>query len=223
MGDRHHGTLFLDCGVFFFLKEIPPDLVCDIDRDCANTFIKFLLDKQKWPEVLLLLTRSVSGDPALGAGFLPACDFSDLDLCTLVPLLSAWDLRRTRLLGCLIDRGGEHAGARSGSQRSRPPWGLPRDWGASMWTCSPILFLHTTGSSGGAALWELGTSVNYVTSVIVPPPHPPCEAPRVLGGFCAPVPPTAATSPGPLPACSAPPACRVGPGEHSCLVSRLGV
>uniref|UniRef100_A0A452TKQ3 Tetratricopeptide repeat and ankyrin repeat containing 1 n=1 Tax=Ursus maritimus TaxID=29073 RepID=A0A452TKQ3_URSMA len=87
------------------LSEIPPDLVCDINRDCANTFIKFLLEKQKWPEVLLLLTRKVSGEPPLGDCLIKGCNFSDLDLCTVIPRLSTWDPRRMQLLGCLIDSG----------------------------------------------------------------------------------------------------------------------
>nr|XP_005600889.1 TPR and ankyrin repeat-containing protein 1 isoform X2 [Equus caballus] len=87
------------------LQEIPPDLVCDINRDCANTFIKFLLEKQKWPEVLLLLTRKVSGEPPLGDGLIKECDLSALDLCAIIPQLSTWDQRRTQLLGCLIDGG----------------------------------------------------------------------------------------------------------------------
>lgn len=99
----------LECGLFLFLKEIPPDLVCDINRDCANTFIKSLLEKQKWPEVLLLLTRKVSGEPPLGDGLIKECDLSALDLCAIIPQLSTWDQRRTQLLGCLIDGGGEIA------------------------------------------------------------------------------------------------------------------
>ncbi|XP_032717149.1 TPR and ankyrin repeat-containing protein 1 isoform X1 [Lontra canadensis] len=87
------------------LQEIPPDLVCDINRDCANTFIKFLLEKQKWPEVLLLLTRKVSGEPPQGDCLIKGCNFSDLDLCTVIPRLSTWDPRRMQLLGCLIDSG----------------------------------------------------------------------------------------------------------------------
>ncbi|XP_073930258.1 TPR and ankyrin repeat-containing protein 1 isoform X3 [Castor canadensis] len=87
------------------LQEIPSDLICDINRDCANTFIKFLLEKQKWPEVLLLLTRKVSGEPPVGDCLMKECDLSNLDICTVIPHLSAWDQRRTQLLGCLIDNG----------------------------------------------------------------------------------------------------------------------
>ncbi|KAG8521586.1 TPR and ankyrin repeat-containing protein 1 [Galemys pyrenaicus] len=86
-------------------QEISPDLVCDINGDCAKACIKFLLEKQKWPEVLLLLTRKVSGEPPLGEGLIRDCSFSDLDLCTFIPHLSAWDRRRTLLLGLLIDGG----------------------------------------------------------------------------------------------------------------------
>ncbi|XP_054990974.1 TPR and ankyrin repeat-containing protein 1 isoform X1 [Sorex araneus] len=87
------------------LQEIPPDLFCDINHDCANAFIKFLLERQKWPEVLLLLTRKVSGEPPLGDFVLRACCFSDLDLCSVIPHLSTWDHRRTLLLDRLIDGG----------------------------------------------------------------------------------------------------------------------
>lgn len=104
--------------MFLFLKEIPPDLVCDINRDCANTFVKFLLEKQKWPEVLLLLTRKVSGEPPLGDCLIKNCDFSGLDLCAIIPPLSTWDQRRVQLLGRLVDSGGEHA-----EVRSSPPMG----------------------------------------------------------------------------------------------------
>ncbi|XP_006869247.1 PREDICTED: TPR and ankyrin repeat-containing protein 1 [Chrysochloris asiatica] len=87
------------------LQEIPPDLVCDINRDCANTFIKFLLEKQKWPEVLLLLTRKVSGKPPFRDCLIKDCNLSDLDICAIIPHLSSWDQRKTQLLGCLIDSG----------------------------------------------------------------------------------------------------------------------
>ncbi|XP_032211060.1 TPR and ankyrin repeat-containing protein 1 isoform X3 [Mustela erminea] len=103
--------------VFLFLKEIPPDLVCDINRDCANTFIKFLLEKQKWPEVLLLLTRKVSGEPPLGDCLIKGCNFSDLDLCTVIPRLSTWDPRRMQLLGCLIDSGALPEGLHDSQER----------------------------------------------------------------------------------------------------------
>ncbi|XP_023368914.1 TPR and ankyrin repeat-containing protein 1 [Otolemur garnettii] len=99
------------------LTEIPPDLVCDINRDCANTFIKFLLEKQKWPEVLLLLTRKVSGEPPLGDCLIQDCSFSDLDICTIIPHLSAWDQRKTQLLGCLIDCGALPEGLQESQER----------------------------------------------------------------------------------------------------------
>ncbi|XP_029097639.1 TPR and ankyrin repeat-containing protein 1 isoform X3 [Monodon monoceros] len=96
-------------------QEIPPDLVYDIDRDCANAFIKFLLEKQKWPEVLLLLTRKVSGEPPSGDCLIKDCDLSNLSLCAILPDLSAWDQRRTLLLGHLIDHGASPEGLQ-GSQ-----------------------------------------------------------------------------------------------------------
>ncbi|XP_037382087.1 TPR and ankyrin repeat-containing protein 1 isoform X2 [Talpa occidentalis] len=87
------------------MQEIPPDLVWDINGNYAKACIKFLLEKQKWPEVLLLLTRKVSGEPPLGEGFIPDCSFSDFDLCGFIPHLIAWDQRRILLLGLLIDSG----------------------------------------------------------------------------------------------------------------------
>ena len=108
--------------MFLFLKEIPPDLVYDIDRNCANAFFKFLLEKQKWPEVLLLLTRKVSGQPPLGDCLIKDFDLSNLDLCAILPHLRTWDQRRTLLLDRLIDHGGEsqmlsqHRGPARGAQ-----------------------------------------------------------------------------------------------------------
>ncbi|KAM9187432.1 TPR and ankyrin repeat-containing protein 1 [Dugong dugon] len=87
------------------LQEIPPDRVCNINRDCANVFIKFLLEKQKWPEVLLLLTGKASGEPPFRDCLVQDCSLSDLDLCAIIPHLSGWDQRKTQLLGCLIDSG----------------------------------------------------------------------------------------------------------------------
>ncbi|XP_055414700.1 TPR and ankyrin repeat-containing protein 1 isoform X2 [Bubalus kerabau] len=98
------------------LQEIPPDLVCDIDRNCANTFLKFLLEKQKWPEVLLLLTRKVSGQPPLGDCLIKDCDLSTLDLCAILPHLKAWDQRRTLLLDRLIDHGALLEGLQSSQE-----------------------------------------------------------------------------------------------------------
>lgn len=98
---------FLEYSLFLFLKEISAGLVCDINGDCANTFIKFLLERQKWHEVLLLLTRKASGQPHLRNCLVKDCDLSDLDICTVIPHLSSWDQRKTQLLSRLIDSGGE--------------------------------------------------------------------------------------------------------------------
>ncbi|XP_063468127.1 TPR and ankyrin repeat-containing protein 1 isoform X2 [Symphalangus syndactylus] len=99
------------------LQEIPPDLVCDINQDCATTVFKFLLEKQKWPEVLLLLTRKVSGEPPLGDCLIKDCNFSDLDICTIIPHLSTWDQRKKQLLGCLIDSGALPDGLQESQER----------------------------------------------------------------------------------------------------------
>lgn len=96
---------FLEYRLFLFLIEISAGL--DVNRDCATTFVKFLLERQKWPEVLLLLTRKASGQHQLRNGLIKDCDLSDLDICTVIPHLSAWDQRKTQLLSRLIDSGGE--------------------------------------------------------------------------------------------------------------------
>ncbi|XP_069331603.1 TPR and ankyrin repeat-containing protein 1 [Eulemur rufifrons] len=99
------------------LQEIPPGLVCDINRDCANTLVKFLLEKQKWPEVLLLLTGKVSGKPPLRDCLIKDCNLSDIDICTIIPHLSAWDKRKTQLLSCLIDCGALPEGLQESQER----------------------------------------------------------------------------------------------------------
>ncbi|XP_013369220.1 PREDICTED: TPR and ankyrin repeat-containing protein 1 isoform X4 [Chinchilla lanigera] len=99
------------------LPEIPPELLCDINQDCANTFIKLLLQKKKWPEVLLLLTRKGSGQSPLGDYFLKDCNLSDLDICTIIPDLSTWDQRKTQLLGLLIDNGALPEGLQESQER----------------------------------------------------------------------------------------------------------
>ncbi|XP_005348261.1 TPR and ankyrin repeat-containing protein 1 [Microtus ochrogaster] len=99
------------------LSETPAGLVCDVNRDCANTFIKFLLERQKWSEVLLLLTRKVSGQPHLRNCLIKDCDLSDLDICTIIPHLSSWDQRKTQLLSRLIDSGALPEGLQESQDR----------------------------------------------------------------------------------------------------------
>ncbi|XP_006890721.1 PREDICTED: TPR and ankyrin repeat-containing protein 1 [Elephantulus edwardii] len=98
------------------LQEIPPDLVCDINHDCASVFVKYLLEKQKWPEVLLLLTRKVSGEPPFGECVIKNCDLADLDLSAIIPQLSCWDQRRIQLLGSLVDSGALPGGLQRSQQ-----------------------------------------------------------------------------------------------------------
>nr|XP_044992872.1 TPR and ankyrin repeat-containing protein 1 isoform X1 [Jaculus jaculus] len=97
--------------------EISPDLICDINRNCANTFIKFLLERQKWPEVLLLLTRKASGKPNFRNCLIKDCNLSDLDICTVIPHLSNWDQRKTQLLSRLIDSGALPEGLQQSQDR----------------------------------------------------------------------------------------------------------
>ncbi|XP_004857941.1 TPR and ankyrin repeat-containing protein 1 isoform X1 [Heterocephalus glaber] len=99
------------------LPEIPSDLIFDINQDCTNTFIKLLLKRKRWLEVLLLLTRKISGEPPLGDCFLKDCNLLDLDICTIIPHLRTWDQRKTQLLGLLIDNGALPEGLQGSQQK----------------------------------------------------------------------------------------------------------
>uniref|UniRef100_A0A6I8P8F4 Tetratricopeptide repeat and ankyrin repeat containing 1 n=1 Tax=Ornithorhynchus anatinus TaxID=9258 RepID=A0A6I8P8F4_ORNAN len=102
--------------------EIPPTLACDVDPHAASALIKSLLERQKWSEVLLLLTRKANGggEPHPGPGLIRTCDLSDLDIRVVIQHLSSWDDRRTHLLRCLIDRGASPEGPRQARERPLP-------------------------------------------------------------------------------------------------------
>ncbi|XP_038623591.1 TPR and ankyrin repeat-containing protein 1 [Tachyglossus aculeatus] len=102
------------------VQEIPPTLACEVDPPAASALIKLLLERQKWSEVLLLLTRKANGGGEPAPGLIQTCDLSDVDICVVIQHLSSWDDRRTHLLRCLIDRGASPDGLRPGRERPLP-------------------------------------------------------------------------------------------------------
>nr|XP_006124073.1 TPR and ankyrin repeat-containing protein 1 isoform X2 [Pelodiscus sinensis] len=87
------------------VKEIPEEMVCDIDDTCASVFIKFLLEKQMWHEVLLLLTRKANGEMPSCGGLIRHCSLSDLNIGNVIKQVDKLDKRRLHLVRCLLEKG----------------------------------------------------------------------------------------------------------------------
>lgn len=95
---------------FFFLNplsDIPEEIACDIPPACSKNFIKLLLENQKWHEVLLLLTRTTTGQMTPGNALIKSCDLSDLDIGIVLQCIDRSATHRVQLLKCLMERGGE--------------------------------------------------------------------------------------------------------------------
>ncbi|XP_068526771.1 TPR and ankyrin repeat-containing protein 1 isoform X2 [Anas acuta] len=86
------------------VKEIPKGAVCNISQACANSFIKQLLKKQMWHEVLLLLTGKASGEETLGGGLFKTCSLSDVDIGSVIQQCDGLD-EQIYLIRCLIENG----------------------------------------------------------------------------------------------------------------------
>uniref|UniRef100_A0A4X2LFF3 Tetratricopeptide repeat and ankyrin repeat containing 1 n=1 Tax=Vombatus ursinus TaxID=29139 RepID=A0A4X2LFF3_VOMUR len=99
---------------------LPPHVVCEFNHVCASAFIRLLLEKQKWHEVLLLLTGKANDESSVADGLIKNCNFSDLDIRTVIQHLSHWDRRRIYLLGCLIDCGAPTEGLNRNQDHERP-------------------------------------------------------------------------------------------------------
>ncbi|XP_042188525.1 TPR and ankyrin repeat-containing protein 1 isoform X2 [Callorhinchus milii] len=84
--------------------EINPVTVCEIDSNVASTMIKQLLDNHKWHEAWLLLLGGGNGKSRGQGGLVVKCDFSDVDLSTVIVNLDKYENRKN-LLQNLIDRG----------------------------------------------------------------------------------------------------------------------
>ncbi|KAM6449662.1 TPR and ankyrin repeat-containing protein 1 isoform 2-T2 [Liasis olivaceus] len=87
------------------ITEIPEDLACEISPTCANSFIKLLLEKQMWHEVLLLLTGKATGEVTAEDIFLKNCPLSDLDIGTVLKCIDKNYKQRVQLIRCLTVRG----------------------------------------------------------------------------------------------------------------------
>ncbi|XP_074844286.1 TPR and ankyrin repeat-containing protein 1 isoform X2 [Carettochelys insculpta] len=99
------------------VKEIPEELVCDIDNTCASSFIKFLLEKQMWHEVLLLLTRNASGEMP-SCGVIRNCNLSDLNIGSVIKKVDRLDDCRLHLIRCLLEKGASPEG--NGASPEKP-------------------------------------------------------------------------------------------------------
>lgn len=88
------------------LAEIPEGAVCNISQACANSFMKQLLKKQMWHEVLLLLTGKASGEKTSGGGLFKTCSLSDVDIGSVIQQCDGLD-EQIHLIRCLIKSGGE--------------------------------------------------------------------------------------------------------------------
>ncbi|XP_036593500.1 TPR and ankyrin repeat-containing protein 1 [Trichosurus vulpecula] len=102
------------------IQVLPRHVVCEFNHACASAFIRLLLEKQKWHEVLLLLTGKANDESSVADGLIKNCNFSDLDIRTVIQHLSHWDRRRIYLLGCLIDCGAPTEGLNRNQDRERP-------------------------------------------------------------------------------------------------------
>ncbi|KAM9231354.1 TPR and ankyrin repeat-containing protein 1 [Leptosomus discolor] len=117
----HHKNVFKEDAVKRFLellssvKEIPEGVVCNISQDYANSFIKQLLEKQMWHEVLLLLTGKASGEEPSGGGLFINCSLSDVDIGDVIQQCDRSD-EQVDLIRCLIERGALPGGIGIGSE-----------------------------------------------------------------------------------------------------------
>ncbi|XP_053119813.1 TPR and ankyrin repeat-containing protein 1 isoform X2 [Hemicordylus capensis] len=99
------------------VRDIPEEIVCDIPPACASSFIKLLLEKQMWHEVLLLLTRKATGQMTSGDGVIKNCNLSDLDIGTILKCTDKSNKARIQLIRCLIERGASPEGTQTTSEK----------------------------------------------------------------------------------------------------------
>ncbi|NXC41260.1 TRNK1 protein, partial [Penelope pileata] len=117
----HHKNVFKEDAFQRFLKllssvkEIPEGAVCDISHACANSFIKLLLKKQMWHEVLLLLTGKANGENPSDGGLFKTCTLSDVDIGSIIQRCDKLD-ERVHLIRCLIERGALPDGIEANSE-----------------------------------------------------------------------------------------------------------
>ncbi|XP_039192831.1 TPR and ankyrin repeat-containing protein 1 isoform X2 [Crotalus tigris] len=100
------------------VSEIPENLACEISPICANGFIKLLLEKHMWHEVLLLLTGKATGEMTPGDRLLKNCSLSDVDIGTVLKNINKNHKHRVQLIRCLIERGAPPEGI--GTTQEKP-------------------------------------------------------------------------------------------------------
>uniref|UniRef100_A0A6I8QS52 Tetratricopeptide repeat and ankyrin repeat containing 1 n=1 Tax=Xenopus tropicalis TaxID=8364 RepID=A0A6I8QS52_XENTR len=88
------------------IKDIPPGLDCDIPEYVVQELITQLIMQQRWQEVLLLLTGTVSGTSAGdNRGLLKMCPLPDINIGHVVHHLSPKSEARLPLVKLLLDQG----------------------------------------------------------------------------------------------------------------------
>ncbi|NXC28013.1 TRNK1 protein, partial [Campylorhamphus procurvoides] len=97
------------------LEEIPEEIPCNISQTCANSFIKQLLEKQMWHQVLLLLTGKANGEKPSGGGLFKNCSLSDVDISNIIQHCERSDTQ-VHLIRCLLERGALPDGIETSSE-----------------------------------------------------------------------------------------------------------
>ncbi|KAM4689014.1 TPR and ankyrin repeat-containing protein 1 [Discoglossus pictus] len=88
------------------VKEIPPDMTCDIPESFAEGLICQLLQQQKWQEVLLLLTGNSSGETnADRMGLISRCPLGNLDIGRVISNLNTKAEFKLPLIKLLLKQG----------------------------------------------------------------------------------------------------------------------
>ncbi|XP_063160160.1 TPR and ankyrin repeat-containing protein 1 [Candoia aspera] len=141
------------------ITEIPKDLACEISPTCANSFIKLLLEKQMWHEVLLLLTRKATGEMTSRDRFLKNCSLSDLDIGTVLKHLDKDYKQRVQLVRCLIERGASPEGI--GITQEKPLLKCLKNNDFEL----AFLFLRSGADPTCISIWEGDTPLHAALSI----------------------------------------------------------
>ncbi|XP_063778678.1 TPR and ankyrin repeat-containing protein 1 isoform X2 [Pseudophryne corroboree] len=86
------------------VKEIPPDMICDIPDSMIESLITKLIQEQKWKEVLLLLTRDTSGE-STQRGLMKRCPLPNINICHVLSHLNPTTKYRLSLIKLLLEQG----------------------------------------------------------------------------------------------------------------------
>ncbi|XP_075068730.1 TPR and ankyrin repeat-containing protein 1 isoform X2 [Mixophyes fleayi] len=86
------------------VKEIPPDLICDIPDSIVECLITQLIQEKKWQEVLLLLTRDASGE-SVEEGLIKRCPLPNINIGHVINHLDSKVKYRLHLIKLLLKQG----------------------------------------------------------------------------------------------------------------------